>query len=274
MTVLIGKSERGVSAGALRVGGYKHPVPRRCPTRVSRSDHGRSIEPSRQERRHVRRGDVGIFRCHCSVRRCGRRQDADGDLLVAGPALPQNGGEQDGGRRDSSSDNERLPKAHLRHALARSGSRGGRGRRNFGNPIDRSPDPVYVRRLATSLRLRQPDRLQLPEPERRLGPVERERDQLARVTRISCLVADPHRLDRVHRPEHQDRIGILERPLDLRRETRAASNVVLVAPDVVAFALQPLGEPPRLRFVLARIAEEQLCHAPPRERATLRSLKT
>ena len=107
------------------------------------------------------------------------------------------------------------------------------------------------------------DRLELAKAEWRSRAVERNRDQLVRITAESGLVAHPCRLHRIRRPKDDNGIAIFQGLLDLGREARPATDVVFVAPDVMAFALEPFAETLRLCAVLSRIAEEELCHAAP-----------
>src|SRR5213075_2926860 len=115
----------------------------------------------------------------------------------------------------------------------------GRGLVDPDDPRQRSPDAIGFRGRTLPFPSRQVDRLELAKTERRIGSVQRKGDQLARVAAISRFVAYPGGFDRVRRPQNQNSVTILEGVLDLRREGRSTFDVVLVAPDFVAFALQP-----------------------------------
>lgn len=141
-----------------------------------------------------------------------------------------------------------------------------------GDSLDCPPDALGAGRFTMSTPFRKIDGLKLSEAQWRFGSVERERNQLARIPPVSGLISHPRGLNGVRRPQHQDRVAVPQRFLDLGGEARSATNVVLDAPDVVSLAFQPLPEALCLRRVLARIAEEKNGHAAPeRSRAALLS---
>ncbi len=139
-------------------------------------------------------------------------------------------------------------------------------------PGDQGPDAVDD--LAPSRRLndvRLPahaDALDLVERQWRQGCIDAELNELAALERQLGFAADPWRLDRVLRPEDQDRLGGAELRLDdvgvepVRRQR-------LVEPDRVPFAAQRLGHGHGDVHGGTRIRDDHLVQALVRQRCVL-----
>jgi len=73
-------------------------------------------------------------------------------------------------------------------------------------------------------------RVNLPKPERREYPIERQGQELVFSTRVLCLVADPVTADRGRRPRDHDGFGRAELSFD-RVSKLGSSADVPVLPD-------------------------------------------
>jgi hypothetical protein len=98
-------------------------------------------------------------------------------------------------------------------------------------------------------------RLVLAEAQGRLASVERHRHELFLVAPLGCFVAHPVRVQRMRRPQDDDRVARLQRRLDRLRERGAAFDP-LVPPDLEPRLAQRIRHYPRVFAIGAGVAEE------------------
>ncbi len=131
------------------------------------------------------------------------------------------------------------PRRRLTKALRRSRSTGTAAARGASvcwpdRDGDGPPDRLHLRRLRPAAPLRQIDHLILPEAQRRMTAVERDRHQPVAVAGVRrprpCTQSD---FDRALRPQDDDGVRLCERVVDRACEARTALDQ-RVPPDGVA----------------------------------------
>ena len=120
---------------------------------------------------------------------------------------------------------------------------------------DRAQQALHFRRTRLHLRARRVDVLELPESERRLGAVDRQRDEPAAITAEGRLVTHPVRSQRRPGPQDDDRLCAVQRVLGLAGEALAAFDQA-IPPDAVTRPLEHIDDGARLLDVLVCVADE------------------
>ncbi len=94
--------------------------------------------------------------------------------------------------------------------------------------------------------------MELAEAEGRPAAAEADRNKAPAIAALGGFVLHPGRFDGRLGPEHDDRLRVLQCPIDFRREARAALDVA-VPPDIVAATADARRQLLGRRGIVARV---------------------
>jgi hypothetical protein len=118
------------------------------------------------------------------------------------------------------------------------------------------PDGIELRGVGAAVPARNVDHLDLAEPERRQGSIDRQRNQPVAIAALRRFVLNPVGFDGLSRPQDNDHVGGLERLVDRACIARAALDQ-RVPPNDIAASLQRGRKALRSRLVAMRVAQKQ-----------------